>query len=191
MRPIGPAGGARPAAFVLAGVEPADLTWTVAGIGANTGTGTGADTDSETGDAVPEREGGFNLPRSLVALAAVAFQAREPERFGLLYALIWRAHQGTLDPDDLDLRLARRWSLSVRADAHRMRALVRFAPATIDGEPHYLGWYDPEHFVLEANARLLARRDPAKRFTIVTPDATAHRDRGRAPLRRRAEEPRR
>jgi DNA polymerase len=149
-------------AFVLAGVAPAELTWTI---------GAG-------GDPLPEVEGGFTLSRSLVALAAQAFQARETERFGLLYALIWRAHHGELDladPADLDLRIARYWALAVRADAHRMRTHLRFTPVTLGVEPHFLGWYEPDHFVLEANARLLARRDPTRGFTIVTPDGIAHR----------------
>jgi probable DNA metabolism protein len=149
-------------AYVLAGVEPAELTWTVGG----------------AKDSLPAANGGFTLSRALVTLTAHAFQAREAERFGLLYALIWRAHHGLLDltsAEDLDLRIARLWALSVRADAHRMRTLIRFLRIPHQ-PPHFLGWYEPDHFVLEANARLLARRDPARRFTIVTPDGTAHRD---------------
>ncbi|MSP01058.1 MAG: DUF4130 domain-containing protein [Acetobacteraceae bacterium] len=151
-------------AFVLAGVEPADLTWTVGGLEAS---------------RLPDAEGGFTLSGSLVALAARAFQARDPERFGLLYSLIWRAHRGTLPltgEDDPDMRIARRWALAARADAHRMRTHLRFVPVTFRGQGHFLGWYEPGHFVLEPNARLMARRDPALGFTLVTPDGTAHRD---------------
>jgi len=151
-------------AFVLSGVEPADLTWTI----------------GCAGDIVPDADGGFVLPRTLVALAAQAFQAREAERFGLLYTLVWRAHRGELvlsDADDPDLRIARRWALAVRADAHRIRALLRFLPVTFHHQPHFLGWFDPDHFVLEATARLMARRAPASGFTIVTPDGIAHHDR--------------
>jgi DNA polymerase len=151
-------------ACVLAGVEPADLTWITGG----------------NGDAPPEIAGGFTLSRALVALAAQAFQAREPERFGLLYTLVWRAHHGGIDltgAGDLDLRIARRWALAVRADAHRMRAHLRFLLMSGPGEKRFLGWYEPDHFVLEANARLLARRDPETGFAIVTPDGVAHWDR--------------
>jgi hypothetical protein len=137
------------------------------------------------GDPLPPAEGGLTLSRALVSLVTQAFQAREPERFGLLYAQIWRAHHGHLDlgdSADLDLRLARRWALAVRADAHRMRTLIRFAGTSATETPggdgsRYVGWYAPDHYVLEATARLLARRDPARDFTIVTPDGTAHRDR--------------
>ena len=150
-------------ALVLSGVEPAELTWTTAGGGA----------------PVPDVDGTFTLSRALVALAAQAFQAREPERFGLLYTLVWRAHHGGLaltEGDDPDLRVARRLALAARADAHRMRTHLRFARITDAGREHFVGWYEPGHFVLEPNARLLARRHPASGFTIITPDGTAHRD---------------
>ena len=54
-------------AFVLAGIEPADVEWSVGG----------------NGGPLPESSGGFALPRALVAMASVAFQARSDERFGL------------------------------------------------------------------------------------------------------------
>ena len=146
-------------ALVLADVPPDEVTWGVGGLA----------------DPLPAAEGTFRLPAALVAMAAVAFQARTAERFGLLYGLVWRAHGGerVLDlPDDPDTRLARRLALAVRAEAHRMRTHLRFMPA---GNA-LLGWYAPAHFVLEANAQLIAQRFPDPPFTIVTPDATAHWD---------------
>nr|WP_294511322.1 UdgX family uracil-DNA binding protein [uncultured Rhodopila sp.] len=148
--------------LVLAGIEPAELSWSVGG----------------QSDPLPYASGSFNVSRALVSLAAVAFQAREPERFGLLYSLVWRSHAGEKlleDAEDPDLLLARRMALAVRADAHRMRTNLRFLP--VDDGARYLGWYAPAHFVLEANAQLIARRFPERTFAIVTPDGTAHWDR--------------
>jgi DNA polymerase len=51
---------------------------------------------------------------------------------------------------------------------------VRFLPVEHGGGARYLGWYAPAHYVLEANAQLMARRFPALAFSIVTPDGTAH-----------------
>jgi uracil-DNA glycosylase len=150
-------------AFVLAGVSPSELRWTIGG----------------ANDASPDADGTITLSRTLVALAAQAFQVREVERFALLYTLVWRAHHAELtlsDADDPDLRIARRWALAVRADAHRMRTLIRFVRVPLGDRPNFLGWYQPDYFVLESNARLLARRDPASSFTIVTPDGSAHQD---------------
>ena len=146
-------------ALVLAEVESVDVQWIVGGGPAPS----------------PEATGGFSVPRALVALASVAIQAREPERFSLLYNLVRRAHGGeaVLDLlDDPDLNLARQLALSVRADAHRMRTHLRFMPAGDE----LLGWYAPKHHVLEANAQLILRRFPARPLTIVTPDASAHWD---------------
>lgn len=147
--------------LVLAGVEPETVTWTVGG----------------QSEPLPEGSGSFNLSRSLVELAAMAFQAREPERFGLLYSLVWRAHAGeTIAPDDPDMALARRLALSVRSDAHRMRTNIRFMPVREDGVVRYLGWFAPRQFVLQANARLMARRFGGLTWSIVTPDGSAHWD---------------
>ena len=57
-----------------------------------------------------------------------------------------------------------------------MRTHVRFLPLEDAGAPRYLGWYAPAHYVLEANAQLLARRFAGLRFSILTPDATADWD---------------
>ena len=153
-------------ALVLAGVEPGEVAWSAGG----------------ESDALPDAAGSFTLPRALVSLASVAIQAREPERFGLLYSLVWRAHAGEKlleDDGDPDLLLARRMALSVRAEAHRMRTHIRFLPVPDEGGTRYLGWYAPAHFVLPANAQLMAQRFAGFRFSIVTPDGAAHWDRSR------------
>ena len=146
-------------ALVLAGVPPSEVEWRVGG----------------PSDPLPDAGGSFGVSGALVAMASVAIQARHAERFGLLYGLVWRAHGGerVLDlADDPDTRLVRRLALAVRAEAHRMRTHLRFLRAD-DG---MLGWYAPAHYVLEANAQLIARRFPDPPFSIVTPDGSAHWD---------------
>jgi len=147
-------------ALVLAGFTPDDVLWSVGG---------------DRADPLPESTGTFNVSRALVALAGLAIQARDPERFALLYRLVWRANGGekvlehTQDPE---FRRANGLALAVRAEAHRMRTNLRFLPV---GDL-FLSWYAPAHFVLEANAQLLARRFPASSFAILTPDGSAHWD---------------
>jgi probable DNA metabolism protein len=151
---------ARP--LVLAGVPPEDVQWSV------------RTHPDDAGHDLPEATGSFNVPRALVAIAALAFQARDPERFSLLYRLVWRANAGEklLDQkDDPELRRVQDLAFAVRAEAHRMRTLLRFM-AVEDGR--YLGWYAPAHYVLEANALLLARRFPDLACSIITPDGSAH-----------------
>jgi uracil-DNA glycosylase family protein len=135
-------------ALVLAGVPPRDVVWSVGG---------------DPGDPLPAGSGSFGVSRTLVALAQMAIQARDPARFALLHRLV----AGT---DEAAMTLARRLALSVRAEAHRMRTHIRFMP--LDGR--HVGWYAPRHFVLEANARLLARRFPHLAVSVLTPDGGAH-----------------
>ena len=106
-------------ALVLSGAEPDTLHWRVGG----------------KPHALPDANGSFNVSRRLVSLAALAIQARTPERFALLYRLVWRANGGDLPEDDPDLDQARSLAFEVRAEAHRMRTHVRFMPVQdADGE---------------------------------------------------------
>ena len=150
-------------AHVLAGTPPETLTWSI----------------GATAEPVPGADGSFGVPRALVALAAQAIQARDPDRFDLLYRLVWRAQaaEPVLDRlNDPELTRARRLAFAVRAEAHRMRTHLRYLALPDTRPAHYLGWYAPAHFVLESNAQLLTRRFANLRWTILTPDATAHWD---------------
>jgi len=160
-------------ALVLSGAAPETVRWQVGG----------------EGDALPQApEGAFALSRALVALCAQAIQARDADRFALLYRLVWRAHAGERLLDlaaDPDVAAARALALAVRAEAHRMRTHLRFLPVEVlpvevpvpkPGGIWHLGWYAPAHFVLEANARLLARRFAKLRWSIQTPELGAHWD---------------
>ncbi len=147
--------------LVLAGTPPEEVRWAVR-------------SHDEDGDPLQEGTGSFGVSRSLVAVAALAIQAREPERFDLLYRLVWQANAGK--PDEAEMRRAQGLALAVRAEAHRMRTHVRYLPMQEGNGVRYLGWYEPAHFVLEANAQLIARRFPELVFSIVTPDGAAHWD---------------
>ena len=64
-------------------------------------------------------------------LASLAIQARDPERFDLLYRLVWRANAGERvleKTDDPEVRRAQGLAFAVRAEAHRMRTLLRYLP---------------------------------------------------------------
>ena len=150
-------------ALILANIPPNELTWTI----------------GDDPVALPDASGTFHVPRALISLAALAIQARDPRRFDLLYNVVWRVHAGEKlleDGQDPDLALVRRMALAVRAEAHRMRTNMRFLSVPEDGGTRFLGWFAPWHFVLQANAQLLARRYPNERLSIITPDGAAHWD---------------
>jgi len=148
--------------LVLGGVAPDDVRWAVR-------------SHDEDGDPLLDATGSFSVSRTLVQLASLAIQAREPARFDLLYRLVWRANAGE-QPFEEEVRRAQGLAFAVRAEAHRMRTLLRCLPVESGGQTRYLGWYEPAHFVVEANAQLIARRFPALPFSILTPDGGAHWD---------------
>lgn len=150
-------------ALALSGVPPEQVRWAVDGKGAA---------------SVPPQsppDASFSVPRALLMLAGLAVQARDPARFDLLYRLVWRAQAGALELDDdsdEEVRRARGLALAVRAEAHRMRAALRYLAVA----ERHIGWYRPAHHVLEADAQLLARRFADLAGSILTPEASAHWD---------------
>ena len=154
--------------LALAGVVPADITWRV---------GTG---DLIGGAAPPAGNGTLPVPAGYVPLAQDVVCHSDPERFALLYALLWRIAQGEREllavaSDPLVHRIARMHK-SVRRDLHKMTAFVRFRRVdTPDGE-HYVAWFEPEHHILRRNADFFVGRFAAMRWSILTPDGALHWD---------------
>jgi probable DNA metabolism protein len=156
--------------LALEGVPPERTVWSVE---------QSADLFAEP-DEKSVAAGAFSVPRSLVTLAETVIQAREPARFGLLYALIWRAHRGEkqiLD-DAADPLVARvtRLAQAVRRDTHKMRAFLRFREVSEEGATRYVAWFEPDHFIVEANAAFFVRRFATMIFSILTPYRSLHWD---------------
>ncbi len=149
-------------ALALEGVPPEEVRWRVG---------------SRPTPPLPSggSKAGFSVPRALVRLAGLVVQAREADRFDLLYRLIWRAQAGALaldDQADTELARVRGLALAVRAEGHRLRSQLRYL--AIEGR--YVGWFEPLHRVLEGSAPLLARRFPEFAVSVLTPEASAHWD---------------
>ena len=135
--------------------------------------------DEEDRHPLPEGHGSFGVSRSLVSLASLAIQARDPTRFDRLYRLVWRANAGerVLErTDDETVRLVQRLAFAVRAETHRMRTMLRYLPMPEkDGDP-LSRLSASRRIVLQANAQLIARQFPGLTFSILTPDGGAHWD---------------
>ena len=126
----------------------------------------------------PPPAGSFTVPRSLVGVAETAIQARDPERFALLYRLIWRAQRGekhllelTTDPE---VQRVQRLAQAVRRDTHKMRAFVRFREVTEADGVRYVSWFEPDHYIVEANAAFFVRRFASMVWSILTPYRSVH-----------------
>lgn len=163
--------GAR--ALLAAGVPPAMARWRLAG--------EAGDLFAEPPPAPADSAPTVAVPRAFLDLADSVVRHRAPERFGLLYRLLWRQAHGERDllsrRTDPDISRAADLCRQVWRDAHHMRAYVRFRESR-DGEdrPVYLTWFDPEHHVVELVAPHFVGRMGALRWSILTPVRAAHWD---------------
>jgi probable DNA metabolism protein len=121
----------------------------------------------------------FTVPRAFLELAAPVSLHRSPERFALLYRLLWRLGR---EPDllriasDPDVARARDYAKAVERAAHKMKAFVRFRQVATEGPETFAAWFEPAHRVAERTAPFFVRRFAGMRFSILTPDVCLHWD---------------
>jgi len=153
--------------LALAGVPPAELLWQI-----------GAAPQDLFGDeAVMDSpgEGGFSVPRPFVDLARAAICHSDPERFSLLYALLVRLRsrpEAMGNAADPQLRRLEAMAKDVRRDMHKMRAFLRFRQI----EDRFVGWFEPAHHIVRANAGFFVRRFASMHWSILTPELSIHWD---------------
>jgi len=154
-------------------IRPEDVTWQV-----------GASQDSLFAilDApAPPRDPNYKprVSKRFLADAKLALCHRDPGRFDLLYRLIHRMQDApdilSNAIDDDVIRLAA-LTKAVSRDRHKMRAFVRFR--AVKGEADtFVAWFEPEHRIVEENAPFFMRRFANMKWSILTPDRSAHYDR--------------
>jgi probable DNA metabolism protein len=121
----------------------------------------------------------FTVPRAFLELAEPVSLHRSPERFALLYRLLWRLGR---EPDllriasDPDVARARDYAKAVERAAHKMKAFVRFRQVATEGPETFAAWFEPAHRVAERTAPFFVRRFAGMRFSILTPDVCLHWD---------------
>lgn len=161
-------------AALLAGEAPNSLLW--------------EETDANqpglalaSSETVPKGGAAPRVPRAFLSLAQSVSDHRDPERWALLYRVLWRLTHGeprlleiTVDPDIHSLH---RMDRSLRRDVHKMRAFVRFREVSgADGAPWFVAWFEPEHRIVARNAPFFVDRFAGMRWSILTPDQCAHWD---------------
>lgn len=153
------------------GVRPNDAHWSIC-------EGVAPALFDEVSLPQPERsivnEQPLRVPSRFLSLAERVILHREPQRFALLYRLLWRLqHEPGLrgDPLDMDWLLAERLAHAVEHDLHKMKAFVRFRPVDRGPAepPLHIAWFEPEHHVVEAVAPFFAARFANLRWAILTP----------------------
>ncbi|WP_340587828.1 UdgX family uracil-DNA binding protein [Erythrobacter alti] len=121
--------------------------------------------------------------KRFMQLARNAAHHTDPERFALLYRLLWRLQSNPRmmeDKADSDVRRVEELDKAVRRDAHKMHAFVRFRLVEEGDEPeapeHYVAWFEPDHHILRREAGFFVHRFANMRWSILTPRGSLHWD---------------
>ncbi|MEB3286817.1 MAG: TIGR03915 family putative DNA repair protein [Vampirovibrionales bacterium] len=144
--------------------------------------------------------GSVKVHQKFITLAEVASCHHNPDRFSLLYRLLWRqqregSHLLARATDD-DVLAFQKLVKAVYRDAYKIKAYLRFRevrqPAADTGKPQagddavtqyaaqyfaqYVAWYEPEHYSLELVLPFFTTRFKNMRWSILTPYRAAHWD---------------
>lgn len=149
-------------------VPPEDVAWT------------SGDRPALFGEVSIAEAPALALPRAVADLVGLVVCHRDPERYALLYALIWRVLHGERDllalaSDPLVHRLSM-MAKAIRRDIHKMHAFVRFRAVPADDGEHFVAWFEPDHFILERAAPFFVDRFRSMRWSILTPVGSLHWD---------------
>jgi probable DNA metabolism protein len=113
------------------------------------------------------------LPRTVAEQIRLVVCHSDPQRYALLYALVWRLRHGetALPQIHSDPLVHRLYGLekSVRRDLHKMHAFVRFRRVEKDGLEHFIAWFEPDHFIVEETADFFIDRFRGLAWKILTP----------------------
>lgn len=152
-------------ALVGAGVPPTEVLWT--------------HEQTLFADPLPRGDAKLSVPRDFIEMAEAAILHDDPERFALLYRILWRLQrkrhlmQDAADPDVIKLRQLAR---AVWRDEHKMHAFVRFREVEGPDGTRFVSWYEPQYNVLRLGVDHFVKRFAGIRWSIITPRASAHWD---------------
>lgn len=153
---------------IAASIAPENIVWQV-----------GSEASLFGGDAVSAAPP-VGIPRAAAALIDLVVCHRDPERYALLYTLVWRMTRGEralleMHSDPLVHRLSR-MAKAIRRDLHKMHAFLRFRRVGEEADERFIAWFEPDHYILEATADFFVKRYPSMRWSILTPDGSLHWD---------------
>jgi DNA polymerase len=160
-------------ALALNNVVPSDVTWTVHGNEPE------LFQPSELAPLLETPNATFNVPAKFIEFSQSVILHRDPERFAILYRLLWRlrSNHDLLDvATDPDVAQVVAMAKAVRRDEHKMHAFVRFREVGRERESHFIAWFEPEHHIVELAAPFFVRRFADMAWSILTPGLCAHWD---------------
>ena len=114
------------------------------------------------------------VPKSFLDLARGLSCHRDPERFDLLYRMLWRVTHGhrnlLADHADPDRHRAHIMERQIARAVHKTKAFVRFRKIETGDGDRYIAWHRPEHPVLQLVAGFFSRRFTDMHWTVLTPN---------------------
>ena len=117
----------------------------------------------------------LTAPRAFIDLARSVICHSDPQRFALLYQMLWRLQETTgliHDKADPLVRRLEEMAKNIRRDIHKMRAFVRFRQL----DDRYVAWFEPDHHIVRVNAAFFVRRFASMHWSILTPELSIHWD---------------
>jgi DNA polymerase len=126
------------------------------------------------------------VPAAFLDLARAASVHTDPQRWAILYRLLWRLTLGgerhlLSVPTDRDVRQVRQWCKAVGREIHKMHAFVRFRFVGTDattGREQFVAWFEPAYPIVRLAAPFFQKRFTAMDWSILTPHECAHWDGG-------------
>jgi DNA polymerase len=125
------------------------------------------------------------LPKPVADLIRLVVCHSDPEKYALLYNLVWQMRR----PRDPQPHLYRNaadplvdrlngMAKTVSRDIHKMHAFLRFREVNdpVVGE-RFIAWYEPGHFILEETSQFFVDRFGSMDWTILTPKGSLWWDR--------------
>jgi DNA polymerase len=163
-------------------IRPAEILWRPQTAAATPGPESAPGPAREARGGADPGSAPVSIPRAFWELASGAACHRDQpgdNRWDLLYRIAYRLTGGEAalmeDGADPDVHRLRRMARSVERDVHRMQAFTRFRRVEEPGGgEHYIAWHRPEHHVLARVALSFADRFPRMRWSILTPEGSAH-----------------
>lgn len=112
------------------------------------------------------------VPKDFIARAEKIACHSDPEKWHILYSVLWRITHGekfllSLKTDPLVHKM-HIMEKQIRFDAHKTKAFVRFRKVVDEQGGCYIAWHNPDHEVLKLVAPFFGRRFADMRWTIFT-----------------------
>jgi uracil-DNA glycosylase len=123
----------------------------------------------------------ITVTKGFLELAQFAACHASPDRFALLYRILWRMTHENKNllhyKTDNDILKLNAYVKAVRHDAYKIKAFLRFRETNHAGQNHFIAWYEPEHYSLELSLPFFQTRFKNMVWSILTPYLAAHWDR--------------